>query len=268
MACSNSDFDITRYMVYLRDTDISEQEAYNLLQDVLVEVSFDTKIFKDLFVFDVDNCDKAYDIKALYNLSQALKQNVSTVTLTDYSTEELINILQGKEFTDSDSNSCSIPQSQDSDEDTYTGSNCLNTFINVIDLMWYNKDDTREPIKSVISSWFQMVGDNIFELAPDNISRDTGIPISNLTLNNSVKVIGYISVIPNIYNLTADDELLLRQVLIDGLKYKVSGMYLNANNEQVSNLLYQRYYSSKKQLSFNFPQFVSNQRIKNEEWNK
>lgn len=269
MACDNADFDISKYMIYIRDTDISEQEAQNILQDILDEVSFDTKIFRDLFVFDIGNCDNVYDTKALYDLSQSLKEEVTGVTSTDYTTEQLINILEGKEFSDSNNNAnnCSTGESQDSDTEDTNNSLCLNTYLNIIDLMWYDKTDSKQPIKSIISTWFQQVGNDIYELIPTKVSNDTGIPESNININNPIPVIGYVSIIPNIFKLTSDDERILRQVLIAGLKYKVSDMYLNTANEQVSNLLYQRYYNAKKQLAFNFPQFVSNQRVKNEAWN-
>jgi len=267
MACNNNAFDISKYMIYIRDMDINEQDALNILQDVLDEIALDTRIFRDLFAFDIDKCDEVYDIKALYNLSQATKLNVTNVSNTDYTDEELLNILQGKEVHQDDTKECSDGDNQDSDNDDTDTSNCLNTYMNVIDLMWYNKNDREQPIKSVISSWFQQVGNDTYELILDEITKTTGISSSNNNLLNPLQVIGYINIIPNIVNLSSDDERLLRQSLISGLKYKISDMYLNTVNEQVSNLLYQRYYNAKKQLAFTFPQMISNQKVRNANWN-
>ena len=269
MACNNEDFDVSKYMIYLRDMDISEQETQDILQDILYEVSFETKIFKDIFVFDIDKCDEIYDLKALYGLSQSLRQNITGVTSSDYTTEELINILEGVEFPDSNNNNndCSIGNSQDSDKDTTNESICINTYINTVDIMWYDKSNLKNPIISIFDRWFKWVNNDLYELRTLNVSNDTGIPINNINVANPIPVISVANIIPNIFNLTSDDERLLRPVLIAGLKYKVSGMYLNAVNEQVSNLLFQRYYNAKKQLAFTFPQYMSNQRIKNPSWN-
>ena len=267
MACNNADFDVTKYMIYLRDTDVSEEEVEHILQDILYEVSFETKIYRDVFVFDIDKCDEVYDMNALYNLSQALRENVTSVKSNDYTTEELINILEGKELPDSNNNDCTTGNSQDSDKDSTNNSICLNTYLNIIDVMWYNKNDLKDPIVSIFSDWFDHVSNNLYELRPENVSNTTGIPISNMSLKNPIPVIAVANVVPNIFNLTSDDEIILRPTLIAGLKYKISDMYMNTVNEQVSNLLFQRYYNAKKQLAFTFPQLISNQRIKNPNWN-
>ena len=268
MACNNADFDVSKYMIYLRDMDISEQQCIDILQDTLYEIAYETKIFKDLFTFNIESCDNVYDIKVLYNISQAMKLDVTTVVSTDYTEQQLINILEGKEFPDPNSNDgCDTNEQQDSDNDIKDNSECLNTYMNVIDIVWYNKNNLRDPIVSVIQDWFTLIGNDIYELRPDNVSKDTGISVKEFTLLDPIPVVALVSVIPNITNLSSDDEKLLRPALIAGLKYKVSDMYLNTANEQVSNLLFQRYYNAKKQLAFTFPQFVSNQRIKNPNWN-
>ena len=61
---------------------------------------------------------------------------------------------------------------------------------------------------------------------------------------------------------------MLKQAIIAGVKYFVSDMYMNISNEQVSNILYQRYFAKKRQITYDYPIHISSLLRYNAGWNK
>ena len=256
MACQLQ-FDATKYLKYLGDTNLNEDTVLDYMQDIVEEVAYETKIFKDIFKFNIDVCNDMYNFKDLYMLYQTLKEKIVSPVITDYTQDQLVNILVGKEFIDN--SICDNEISQDSDVNNTSTDKCYNTYMNIIDVLHIDKD-----INSVISRWFTFTGSNLYKLNKDVVISDLGYEPG---VDNPLELIGYVSIIPNVASLTEEDEVMLRQVFINGLKFIASDRYMNATNEQVSNIYYQRYYNSKKQLAFNLPQFISNIKVKNADWN-
>ena len=267
MSCNNT-IDVSEYMKYVRDVELSINDTEEILQDVIFEIAEDTKMFKNTFAFDIEKCDEVYDIKALYGLSQVMKYDTNDVEEENYSTEDLIAILQGKDLPDKNAGKeCKGTKEDSSVNENKTNTSCINTYMNLIDILYFDTNNKKYPLMSVVNRWFDKVNESLLEIIPANISEDTGVSYSNMTLNNPITVIAHVSIIPSINNLTSDDERILKPAIIAGLKYKASDLYMNAVNEQVSNLLFQRFYNAKKQLAFTFPQFISHVRRRNREWN-
>jgi hypothetical protein len=249
MACNEdkykSIFDINRYKIHIRDTQFSDDEIYTLIKDVFIEIASETRIFKDTFAFSISKNESVYNIREMYDVFQYYNDEptidfVETMTVDSLIEEDAKNILI---------NPTLDPKGLHSTSDDV----CYNDYKHLIDLAYYNKDTRR--IDYVRNKWFQMITPDEYQLTLE------------LSDKEQYDIICLVSIIPNINNVDANVERVLRRTVIDGIKYYASSAYMNVSNEQVTNLLYQRYYNSRKQLTFEYSNYISDGLISNPSWN-
>jgi len=249
MACNENRykniFKLSRYKKYIRDTNFTDDELNEMIVEVFEEMSDETRIFRDMFAFTISNKEDTYNIREMYEIYQKFNNDptidfISEINLNSYNEDDIKNILID-------------PTKSHTNVTTKSDEMCYNRYKALIDLLVYDKN-TRT-FRSILFSWFQLITPDVYQLKID------------LNDNETYDVIAIISIVPNINNVDENVEKYCRNVIINGLKYYTNSTYSSANNDPGTNLLYQRYYNSKKQLSFDFPNYVSDGLIVNPDWN-
>jgi len=245
--------DISRYKVYVRDTQISDEDLENLIKDVIYDIARDTKIFRRQFSFNVLPCVDMYNIKEIFNTQSHLETNVTKVTYThEYNEKDIIDLINVIQDTEQEKTTkCDFKNSNEtSTTETKTYTSLDESYLDTIDLFYVDDRTTKYKIYSMLPDFFEQINNDIFISKQDRLKSVFGE-------DYDLEVIADVNVLPDPSKMSEEDLSKINTAIIAGIKYSISDMYMNANNEQVSNILYQRYYSSKKQLLYNNPQFVN-----------
>jgi len=263
---------ISKYKKYIRDMNVSDDELEEIVSDVIEDIAMDTKIFKNTIGFKLDGCVREYDIEAIYELYSNLDDQVINIEYTsNSSTESTLKLIDMITIDDGDNKTtCEDKNNDDSVDEDITYSSSKSKFISANDLFVIFNDTieaesrkSKTLIKSIENEYFERYNNFVYKSKHEYLSDLYG------SEDYSIDVYVNCSIVPSAEQINDDQERMLRTALINGLKYFSSDMYLNTSNEQVSNLLYQRYYSSKKQLLYNNPQFVSPKLdFRNSGWNQ
>jgi len=249
MACDEnkykSIFTLDKYKKYIRDTNYTDDDIYNLIKDVFEEVAFDTRVFKDVFAFTISNRESVYNIKEMYDVFQKFNDDV---------TIDFVETLEVKQLTDDDIKDILVdPTIQTTSMEATTKEMCYNEYVSTISMCIFNEDTNR--LEYIENDWFQLVTQDIYQL--------------NKVLNDGEEynIITTVHIVPNINNVDKAVEIMCRNAIISGMKFHTNGAYENAQNDQGTNLLYQRYYNARKQLSMDFPNYISDGVVVNPDWN-
>ena len=250
MACDKNKykdiFKLDRYKKYVRDTNFTDDELNEMIVEVFEDISDDTRVFKDVFAFTISNKEDVYNIREMYEIYQKFNDDPTI----DFITEIDVN---GATSEDDIKSILIDPTASHANLDTKSDEQCYNRYKGLIDLMWYNKD-TRK-LEYVFNSWFQLVTPDMYQLT------------KKLEDGEEYNVIAVVSIVPNINNVDENVEKYVRNAIISGMKFHTNGAYENAQNDQGTNLLYQRYYNARKQLSMDFPNYISDGVVVNPDWN-
>jgi len=266
--------DITKYRMYIRDVQLTDSEFAELIKDVIDDIARDTKIFKELFGFTIESCKMEYDMNLLFTLHSRLKDTkITDITLTPtYSENSSLEFIRAVVKDNKDGLVCSTTTEDDIVVEIETEKDITNTYISTLDIQQiiYNYEDnsrfgTKSNVRSVSTRYFDQASNdlyikNIISLREDGFNEEDAA--------YSIPVVGIACIVPNLDFISEEIERIIKQAIIAGIKYFVSDLYMNTSNEQVSNILYQRYYAKKKQLVYDYPIYVSNLLRYNSEWNK
>jgi len=266
--------DINDYRMYVRDMQISDDELELVMKDVINDIARDTKVFKELFGFTLAGCVDMYDMKMLFDLhTQLKKDNIVELSINGNleNPDSILNYLNTIDSSSADlGKTCESEDGVDVEINTNDGKH--NTFIDVIDILhvYDNLDalakvNRNTNVRSVLFDWFEDVGNNWYKKKDGKLSKEFGYTDDS---KYEIPLVGIVSVVPDLSNIDPEIESIIKSTLIAGLKYNISDMFLNIQNEQVSNLLYQRYYSAKRQLKFNYSSDLGNYFRYNTEWNR
>ena len=265
--------DIAKYKMYVRDANITDIDFTQLIKDVIEDIARDTKVFKELFGFTVEACMTEYDMRLMFNLHSAVKRDkISSITLSsDYDPSSTIDYINSITIDKEDTEfSCETTRGIEVKVDMVTEEGTVHKYLSLLDVVqiYDTIEDIDEygvstPVRSILDNYMKNLNGSIY--IKDIVKlRAMGL---DETKGYSIPVVGIASIVPNTDEIDSDMEDILKQAIIAGLKYFVSDMYMNVSNEQVSNILYQRYYSKKKQLRDDYPQYVSDILPNNANWN-
>jgi len=244
--------DISKYKKYIRNLSIEDEDLDDLIRDVIEDIARDTKIFRDVFGFSVSSCLSEYSIKSLYEfyLENDSRNEVKTITpITDADKFiEFANQLLGSSCIDVNFVNETYETIEESKE---------NRILSVSQIATVDKNGIHNFLDGKIAqlrNGMTLVLD--VEEFEKRYGKDTVLP-----------VIVSVVIVPDVQRISEEVEAMLKTAIINGIKYFVSDTYSDPNNAQVGNLLYQRYYSSKKQLLYNYPQSDFPLFSFNREWN-
>ena len=244
--------DISRYKVYVRDTQISDEDLENLIKDVIYDIARDTKIFRRQFSFNVLPCVDMYNIKEIFNTQSHLDTSVTEVTYThEYNEKDIVDLINLIQDTNDKSTECDFKDNnEESTTETKTYTALDESYLATLDLFYVDDRSIKYKVYSMLPDFFEQVNNDTFISNHDRLVVSFGS-------DYNLEIVADVNVLPDPNKISEEDLNRINTSIIAGIKYYVSDMYMNINNEQVSNILYQRYYSSKKQLVYNNPQFVS-----------
>jgi len=245
---------INDYKIFIRDMNISDEELTNLIQQIIIEISHNTKIFRNTIGITISHCLEQYNIKDIYNLSSAVDEQISNITFIENTNYELSNEecnLQSPILTE---------LTTDTADTTFLGLlSLLKVYSNIEDAYKHGSTTLNEDITY---KYFIKINDVTFITKTDYLKTLYGDKYTFDILANCIYA-------PSPSKITTEEEIIIKPAIIAGLKYYLSDTYLNTTNEQVSNLLYQRYWSTQKQIRNNHPQLIDVvSEFKMDTWNK
>jgi len=255
--------DIDNYKKYVRDVSITDDDLTSVMQDVINEIARDTKIFKEVFGFTVSNCTEEYNMKNLFNIYSSVKEDsITSISLSEpvFNEESVINLINQITSNDKVCNLSGLTVG----EETTTINGKFNNYVHLLDVITtsVSKSGSNTEPTSSIGKFLSWLNGDTYILNSSYMRRfgygDT----------YSIPVIGVAIIVPQLNDIDEDMEMVLRPAIIAGLKYYVSDMYMNMANEQVSDVLYRRFYVRKKQLMNDYPNNVSVDNTNHSSWNK
>jgi len=238
--------DILKYKKYVRDTNISDDDFKEIVNDVLIDITLDTKIFRTTVGFSLTNCVDEYNIKDIFNISSSVEDQVVDIKFT-VDEDDSINL---------NSNNPGCPLIDEKVQTELVLQSSDDIFLGCIELVRVYADKT-EAIKYGSRSLIENVTEKYFTKLNDNLFYSKKLFLESLYGKTyDVNILANCIYRPDPEKITEEQENIIKQAIIAGIKYNLSDMYLNTTNEQVSNILYQRYWSTKKQIRNNYPQLI------------
>lgn len=249
---------INKYRKYIRDMELTDNELTELIKTVINDIARDTLIFKDIFVFNLESCFDYYDINILYSTSQILRDNNVTnieISSTLNTPQDLSNYIDSVTTVSVNNTICETDSGTAKVDLTVTDSS-INTFLNINDIIYSEYDNNKnvllnkKELLSIYSRWFYQITNSKLMINKVNLFSDTIYTENSISFD--IPLVTIINIVPDLDNISEEDEYTLEKAIIEGLKYFLSDSYMNVQNTQTANILYQRYYSSKRQLKYNY----------------
>lgn len=245
--------DISKYRKYIRNLSISDEDLEDMIKDIIEDIARDTKIFKDYFAFTLSECVSDYNIKYLYDGYKQNQKEYELETVSPVSDPDLlvqfINSIYGEKC-----NTVSLVSETYTEVETELENN---TLLHVNQIVEVNNNQ----IKNLLDGDLLYLRENFI------VTMDTGKFKQLYVDTDYLPVLCSVTIIPDLDKISDNTERIIRTAIINGIKYFLSDTYSDPNGAQVGNILYQRYYSSKKQLLYNYPVDTFVMPYKNEEWN-
>jgi len=209
---------IIDYKFYVRDVGITDEDLQKVVDDVVRDIALSTRIFKKMFAFTIEPDIDRYDFKALLELYERYEPELDTLTIRDYTEEEIISII---------SNPLTDINTMD---ETYTYGVPLSTFLDVTNILDENG--------SSIFNYFQHLSGSVYR-----INYRTTKPINALCI---------CTIVPNIESIDEDIEIEIKSAIIEGLKY-YTDTTLNPQNVSPDINSYKKFVNAKADLQGKFP---------------
>jgi len=233
-------FKLNTYKKYIRDTSFEDEEIYDMIKDIFTEISYETRVFKDIFIIKVTKDIDIYNIKKLY---------YDYLKIHNKKYIEFTNNLDISNLSEDSIQKYLIDPSKDNKKIN----ECINVFKGILSIELY--DANKNIVTELPNNFFKKIDDYTFKLN------------YNLHKKDNYYIILKVSILPNISNIDTNVEVYCRNVIISGLKYYANSAYTSMQNDQGTNLLYQRFYNSKKQLMLEFNNYIENVKLNNPDWN-
>jgi len=249
--------DVSKYQLYTRDINLSLDDLSLVIQDVVNEIARTTNIFKEVFVFTLEKDTYEYDIQSIFNLIERTRRKLVSVTINDYTDDQLKTFLSSPEDLNVDTTK------------TYDDNQYYNQLIDVNDFLTLVPDESIDSNKLVsIFNEFTQIGRFVYKVNFDinkyvkgTCSQDD-IKCKNDQRPENISVLCMVTIIPNINNITDEIEAIIKPVIIEGIKYYVTPG--NSNNfEQTRYNNWGRYHKAMLTLLSEYPNMVGEVRVKN-----
>jgi len=251
--------DINNYRFYVKDLGISDTDLSLVLQDVINDIATSTNIFKQVFAFVMTKDTYTYDIKALFDLDERVRDRPSSVTIDDYTKDDLINYL-------GEPGSLGVTITETTENNKY-----YNQYLSCDDIVKLipKRTKDRKDSDSIISifDYFTQIDSTTFKInvdinkyIEDKLYDDQGNR-TNPDAQTEIPVLALLTIIPDINNIDNELEKIIKVPIIEGLKYFISPM--NANNEQFRYNNWLRYHKAMVALMSRYPTNIGHQRKKN-----
>ena len=223
--------DINNYKFYVRDIGVTDTDLTNILQDVVSDISVNTKIFKRMFSFTLEPELDMYPIKDLYQLSDKLEPTILDINYTtNFNTQQgLIDYLSNADI--------NVQQTIDTTTD-----NIYSDYIETIDL-FDDKFNSYMP-------YLEPVGIDDYYLIK-KINKPT--PITGIAVIN-----------PLLSEVSDRVEKQIRFAIISGLKAYTNTVE-NQMGEQAGLVLNKQFEYDKQKLINKYPYYgLSKKGVKND----
>jgi hypothetical protein len=232
--------DALKYKKYVRDVGITDEDFLDLFTDVYDEICRRTRIFKEHVGFELSSCEETYDFKALYELHNALNQNVinSIDVVTNTDDKDL----------DAQAPTYDIKCETDNKVEIKTEtSNAPNKFIALDDVVFY---DEYQRSYSFLQNYMDHLYEWTYKYNWSKLLR-AGYQ-QNPDKPWKIPVIATYTIIPNQELVDDEMEALIKSALIAGIQYYANSMYMN-QNEQITDMSLKRYEMSILQVQNSMP---------------
>ena len=191
--------DINNYKVYVRDYGIEDTDLATILNDVIREIAFKTRIFKAIIGFEIINGVTVYDFGSIYKINLAEKEDLLSLDIIEPTLEDLLESMNDGTGLEVQVNETMEHISENSQ------------LIDVTDVV----DESRESIFDL----FNPINDLIYEYK-GTFNED---PLRAYAIG---------SFIPDVTLVDSNIEEVIKPALIAGVKYYISSNYTNAQNLQ------------------------------------
>lgn len=216
---NNMEYLRSKVKFHIRDVKSNDTDIDNVILDVINEIAINTKIFKKIYGFSIHKDIELYDFNALLQMNEETETELVSVTIGEHTREELLTYLTEYEV---------FPSplvTKVTENDTIKSK-----FINVISM---TGDDGRN-----ISDYFQYFGSSQYKLY-DEMFREE---------NDGMHCIFTAQIIPDVEELLPEDLEVIAPAIITGCKFYFNDSMMSADDAQVANLFYRRYYAKIQEL--------------------
>ena len=191
--------DVNKYKVYVRDYGIEEADLTTILNDVIKEIAFKTRIFKTVIGFEILDGLTMYDFKSIYEFNLKERTELVSLDMVEPTLDDLLEALNKK-----DSIEIKVEKTTENAPEN-------NRLIDITDVV--NNDGVS------IFDLFDYINELIYEYR-GTFSKE---PIKAYAIG---------SIIPDVSLVGSNIEEIIKPALIAGVKYYLSSNYTNAQNLQ------------------------------------
>ncbi len=191
--------DISKYKIYVRDYGVEDTDLATILNDVIREIAFKTRIFKTIIGFEIFDGIRVYDFGSIYRINLSEKRDLMTLDIIEPTLNDLLEAIDNKKALDIQVIKTTEPVSENSQ------------LIDVTDIVNENG--------KTIFDLFEPVNDLLFEYKGPSYKE----PIKAYAIG---------SYVPDVTLIAPDIEEIIKPALIAGVKYYLSSNYTNAQNLQ------------------------------------
>jgi len=226
--------DINDYEFYVRDIGIDSTNLNNIIKDVIRDIALTTNIFKYSFTFEILQSEQIYDFRALFDMNQRLRETLDELNIGTVSEEDARNFLINPDCVSLDDNK------------VITKDGYYDTLIGLDAILGLNDDENK---LTNISDNFKLIKDYQYI----NLQYDKNIKVDCDNNNGKIKKgLCVTTVIPNLNNITEENEIILKPTIISGLRY-YTNTHINSNDIGSDNVLYKEYFYAKNNLMNQYP---------------
>jgi len=216
--------DINQYKIYIRDYGIDDNGLSTIINDVIKEIAFKTRIFKAIIGFEIINGVTVYDFGSIYKVNMAEKKDLVSLSIIDPTLDDILESLN---------DGTGLEIKVDENLETVVDNSLL---IDVTDVV----DKSRQSIFDL----FDPINDLIYEYTGEFKEEPVG-----------AYAIG--SFIPDVSLIEQNIEEIIKPALIAGIKYYLSSNYTNTQNLQPVISDFQKYNNELNVLSNKYPYYNS-----------
>ena len=236
-----SNLDILRRKVkfHIKDIAILDNELDDLILLVLNDIAKETKLFKKLCGFTVEQDKNVYDFRDITRLNEEVEKELENVYVGYIPDIAIKAMLLGR---DEWPKPITIKKTfEEEAQSKYLSA------INVFD----------SNVRSVFDK-FKFTSTALYIVEDNEWLED----------HDGEEMILLYAIMPDINELLEEDLMLLDHVIIEGCKYYLANTLQSADDNQVSNLYYQRFWQKKKELIDMYPQhtFFKQSETKDKKW--
>jgi len=182
------------YRYYLRDIELNDIEYQNIIDDIIVDIAYETNIFKKEITFDVIANKKYYDLNSILYMYEKDKNSVLS-TSDDYVDN--------------------------------TGDYSRN-LLHIIDVRLFDTSKNREFNNKPIDSNVSSIGSD-FIIENRSVLKYIGHELKDTEWRRYIAIVSFI---PTIDQIEDQRETMIQNALLAGLRFKAQTLYTDQNDQQ------------------------------------